>query len=311
MKLEQEVKGNSVKVIVSEHTHVILQLDDSCTDTRHRPYDEMTRNKFYGDKEYTWKYLVDLKKTSVYFSLSQNKCSTLYFQFKISHFQLVKMSADQYNEETEMCIFEYLKDKYGEKIHIPSHTEVSNVTKIRSQVSDCDFTIECAGKVSIPVHSLVLKTFWPYFKTLTDSDCVEVANKTLKLDFPESWVCNLVRYLYGETLKLNFDQLTGLMLLGELYQLPKLVGLVSCKLLSTPLDDLPLKDLVAGWQRAAQARHEVSKRLLAKSIIAKAKKSSKLVVEEEVISLCDEFTSQEALALFCDVISLVNLKVLD
>lgn len=47
-----------------------------------------------------------------------------------------------------------------------------------------------------------------------------MTDKCLELEYPSSWVQKLVSYIYGEPLELKFDELTGLMVLGELYQLP-------------------------------------------------------------------------------------------
>lgn len=169
------------------------------------------------------------------------------------------------------------------------------------ECSDTDFSI-CCEDVSIPVHSLVMKTFWPYFKSMSESDCSETAEKTLKLDSPASWVQKLVSYLYGEELELDFDEMTGLMKLGALYQLPELAEMTAKEILSVPKYSLGLEEVIAGWKRASEVGQQEVKKHLAMIIVGKHKSDKSELTG--FLEKYEGFETHEALELLYDTLSI-------
>lgn len=75
--------------------------------------------------------------------------------------------------------------------------------------------------------------------------------------------------------------------------------MTSQEILSKSRNELALKEIISGWQRAAQGNNEPVKR---------AKQKTHKDSKENIASLCEEFTADEALGLFFDTLELVSEK---
>ncbi|KAH3679381.1 hypothetical protein WICPIJ_008631 [Wickerhamomyces pijperi] len=78
----------------------------------------------------------------------------------------------------------------------------------------------------IPTHKLILQTRWPYLRTLISSGMVESQDNVLFLQEPITWLKALLEFVYTDKLPQHvvsdMDVLSGLLLLSNLYDLPKL-----------------------------------------------------------------------------------------
>lgn len=139
--------------------------------------------------------------------------------------------------------------------------------EVRLNTEAADFTIVCGDDVSIPVHTAILCTFWPFFKNMMSNDCDEKANKQLRLDFPASWVNQMILHIYSEESKMTFDEATGVLIASEMYLLPELNTEASRQLEDLVRKmELSLADLVTGWERSHKANNEKWSQRFAKMI---------------------------------------------
>lgn len=184
-----------------------------------------------------------------------------------------------------------------------------DVSKLRAQTAYYDFSIVCGDDHKIPVHSLVLKTYWPYFDSMMENDCQESSEKVLKLDYPKEWVEKLVSYVYGEVLDLTFDELTGLAYLGELYQLPEMVDMLAKEIMDIG-PDMSLEEVILAWKRTFPVKNQSLKSRLTRLAFVKNKEREKSQAEESegsISDLYDILTTQEAVGLFQATLSMTTL----
>lgn len=84
--------------------------------------------------------------------------------------------------------------------------------------------------IPIPTHKLILQARWPYVRTLVSSGMSESQTNVLFLQEPFIWLKALLEYIYTDDLpqdtKSNIDMLSGLLLISNLYDLPRLRPLV-------------------------------------------------------------------------------------
>lgn len=142
---------------------------------------------------------------------------------------------------------------------------------VRLNVDAADFTIICQDEVSIPVHTAILCTFWPFFKNMMSNDCIEKTTRQLRLDFPSSWVNQLIVHIYKEEPKMTFDEATGVLIASQMYLLPELTAEASRQLKGFVNDadadtNLSLEDLLTGWDRSVEANNAVWRRRFAMMI---------------------------------------------
>lgn len=146
-----------------------------------------------------------------------------------------------------------------------------DLSDVRKMTDDADFKINCNDGNSVPVHSLIMKTYWPFFRAMMEADSVEKKDMQLNLEFPSTWVEVLVSYLYGQPVEMDFEQATGVCVLGDMYQLPELAEMATEVVTTTPSGKLTLEEAISGWQNGHAARNEKVKTFLAKEIAQKKK----------------------------------------
>ncbi|KAG5368507.1 hypothetical protein CJU90_0712 [Yarrowia sp. C11] len=150
---------------------------------------------------------------------------------------------------------EYLSLKQAAEKQLEGKNQVSRelLGAIMQNTSVSDFSITCKDAVSIPVHTAVLFTFWPFFEKMWSNDCVEKTNRTLHLDFPSSWVKPLVAFVYKQKLSMTWEEATGVLTLANMYLLPGLEDVASQQIKSMVDTPISLEDLFTGWERSVEA----------------------------------------------------------
>lgn len=272
--------------------------------------------KYPGHVDISWKYTLSKDESLLLFKLGcATERSDKYFRYNVKDHKLEVILKDRYEKAVDELILEDLLEKHPffpkirttEKtlplVPPPKLKAKRDVSLVRAKTESCDFFIVCQNEISIPVHSLILTTYWPYFESMMSNDCLEKRDRVLTLDYPELWVQKLVSYLYGEELKLDFDEMTGLMVLGELYQLPDLVELMTGEILAVPDNTVSLSEVVSGWKRANEASNDKIRLHLARAIVSKRNEFS-----NDLSDLCELCTVQEAFALLKDTLALTEVK---
>lgn len=117
-----------------------------------------------------------------------------------------------------------------------------------------NYMIVCSDGVTIPVHSLVLKSVWPYFAKLTSSETAKIKEGAWAMPYGSAWVFPLIKYCYGELQTMNFEEATGAMILAQRYSLPELSQIVQRHILGSPLN---IETCLMGWKRAFEANNAV------------------------------------------------------
>lgn len=138
---------------------------------------------------------------------------------------------------------------------------------VRLNTEASDFAIICQDSISIPIHTAILCTFWPFFKNMMSNDCIEKTDRQLRLDFPSCWVNQMILHIYGEESKMTFGEATGVLIVSEMYRLPELTTEASRQLGDLVRDVEPsLAYLLTGWERSRKASNEVWRERFAKMI---------------------------------------------
>lgn len=282
---------------------------------RYSPYLNIWHNHqqsidYKGAENINWRYTLSKDESLLLVRLYSADVFTSHFNYNVKDHKLELTTEDLYHKAVDELVLEHLLKKhpgYG-SANVKSSTEKTSlkaqhdVSQVRRKTESCDFSIVCQNGVSILVHSLILSTYWPYYESMMENDCLEKTEKVLKLDYPEMWVQKLICYLYGEELELKYEEMTGLMLLGELYQLPELVELMTAEILAVSESSLSLLEVVSGWKRANEASNEKIRRHLARMVVLKRSE-----FKDELSELSELCTVQEALSLLADTLA-VDVK---
>lgn len=107
------------------------------------------------------------------------------------------------------------------KRNIPLLARKTGLSKLRAY-GEFDFAVVC-NDGTIPVHSLILSSQWPFFKAMRESHMEESQTRKLKLDFPVLWIEALIAYLYEELRPLEFEVAVGLLDVARMYHLPDIL----------------------------------------------------------------------------------------
>lgn len=200
----------------------------------------------------------------------------------------------------------YLEHLYGPKpIKAPPKRASHNLSEIRKMTDDADFHIECLDNVRIPVHSLVLKTYWPFFRTMMQNNCAESNEKVLELDYPADWIEAMVSFIYGQDVEMSFEQATGLIEVAEKYQLLELANMATEEIVGSPKDSITLEAALTGWKRAFKAQNDIVMTFLAGQIATKQSQFGQSDKEKAAFS---QLSTEEALGLYFDTLKISTLK---
>lgn len=162
------------------------------------------------------------------------------------------------------------QEKTKEKPPITTETspELFNQAQLNTDASD--FTIICKDEVSIPVHTAILSTFWPFFQNMMSNDCKEKTERTLRLDFPSDWISAMVAHIYQQPVKLTFEEATGALVLAEMYLLPDLEEEASQQIKTLVSDETTIEELIVGWTRSREADNGTMRQFFAQKIARKS-----------------------------------------
>lgn len=116
-----------------------------------------------------------------------------------------------------------------------------------------DFWLKSDDGESIEVHKTVLKPLWPFFAAALDSNMKEASENSIDLPFPKSAIEVAVRYLYGQPLKMEFDQAANLLVMAQMYDLPELLRLATARTKSGTLD---ARQAILLWKKSFEASNE-------------------------------------------------------
>lgn len=145
-----------------------------------------------------------------------------------------------------------------------------SLNQVRLNTDASDFTIICKDDISIPVHTAILSTFWPFFQNMMSNDCKEKTERTLHLDFPSNWVSPMVSHIYQQPVQLTLEEATGVLILAEMYLLPDLeveaVNLIK-RLVS---EETTIEDLILGWTHSREANNDTMRQFFAQKISKKS-----------------------------------------
>lgn len=173
--------------------------------------------------------------------------------------------------------------------------QTKGLSRVRAE-GNHDFSITCKAEDDsdsvIRVHSVILKSSWPFFKKMMESDMIEVSERTLAIPYPMLWVEAMISFLYGEHRELSFEEATGLMIIADIYDIPFLL-IQSMKRIKEEAMDL--SKTIFTWKRAFQAQNEAVMEYCGASIFKDMKSLPKA---QKIIQ---DFTQEEFLQLFKDM----------
>ncbi|KAI3405547.2 hypothetical protein KGF56_001565 [Candida oxycetoniae] len=160
----------------------------------------------------------------------------------------------------------------------------------------------------IPVHKSILIARWPHFCRMISSGMNETINDKVLIPDPYPGVRAMLYYLYSGELEdnehLSILDYSGLLILANLYELPKLKSLVLQKLytlfnqfkLSNDISEHSISTLLQLWKDLNLANESI---LLAKvigcikekwSVITRSKAFVHQLSKEDIVKLCQDST---------------------
>lgn len=145
---------------------------------------------------------------------------------------------------------------------------------VLNNTKESDFTIVCKDDKTIPVHSLILTTFWPFFAKMMSNECKEKTDKVLRLDYPAEWVQVLVAYIYKQPFEVSFEQSVGVAQLANQYMLPELEKEVFSRLEKMVSSETTVAELLQAWETSRQVGNDKMKVFFAKLIGPMVKKDN-------------------------------------
>ncbi|CDR38338.1 CYFA0S02e00496g1_1 [Cyberlindnera fabianii] len=107
----------------------------------------------------------------------------------------------------------------------------------------------------IPAHSIILLARWPHFRRMASSGMSETQTRTLFIPEPIDWICGLLEYLYTDNVSTkDINQVTGLLILSNVYDLP---GLRSLCIQCIYSQGFKIKNVLKIWSRAKLVGEDV------------------------------------------------------
>lgn len=212
----------------------------------------------------------------------------VYFQL-VNHFDGIS-SLERRCEEQEKKIQKLSKKIQEKRSYIDGLPK--NVLSSMRYVGPTDFAISCAqhDKV-IPVHRLVMSTYWPHFEAIT-----QPSDTNMTLNYDSEIVEAVVAFLYGQQLSVNYTQAIELLKLSGEYGLGYL-SKQAFKIVKSARSELNLEDCVGGWKNARTSQNTEAKMFFAHLI---AEKTKDCVNGRPVMRDFDGMTQDETLELLID-----------
>lgn len=154
-----------------------------------------------------------------------------------------------------------------------------------------DFWLKSNDGGTIDVHKTVLYPLWPFFAATVDSNMKESTNNSISLPFPTSTVEVLVRYLYGESLEMEFDDAANLLIMAQMYDLPELLSLAVSR---TKCGTMDARQALLLWKKSFEANNEEMR----SHSTAKIKLIMPNISDSKLL---DDLNREELVSLFMDV----------
>lgn len=136
----------------------------------------------------------------------------------------------------------------------PESTPAKGFRLLHRVPDSTNYMIVCSDGVTIPVHSLVLKSVWPYFAKLTSSEPAKMKEGAWAMPYGSKWVLPVIKYCYGELETMDFEEATGALILAQRYDLPELARIVQRHILGSPMN---IETCLLGWKRAFEGNNGV------------------------------------------------------
>ncbi|KAG5357929.1 hypothetical protein CJU89_4419 [Yarrowia sp. B02] len=212
---------------------------------------------------------------------------TTYFQL-VTHFDGL-FSLEKRAEEQEKKIAKLTK-KVQEKKSIIENLPTNVLASMRC-VGPTDFTICSRNKTIIPVHKIVMSTYWPHFSSIT-----EPGDRIMNVDYNTDIVEAMVAFLYGQELHVDYKQAIELLKLSGEYGLTFL-SKQAYKVVKASRKQLSLEDCVDGWKNARTSNHTEAKMFFARLL---AEKTKDCVNGRPIMRDFDGMTQDETLELLID-----------
>lgn len=168
---------------------------------------------------------------------------------------------------------------------------LNGLSQVRSK-GGFDFNLVTKDEDVVPVHSLILRSNWPFFDAMMESQMTESRDNRLEVPYPRSWVEAMVSYFYGEPFDVKFPEATGLLILSDVYDIPELQRLAITKIRAETLD---MHKCLAGWKNAFEAQNVDMRSYFATF----ARKNWETL--EESAEFLQQLTQQQAVELMLDV----------
>ncbi|CAG8590646.1 17244_t:CDS:1 [Funneliformis caledonium] len=144
---------------------------------------------------------------------------------------------------------------------IPPPTIGWDFAQLLNDVNTSDFTIKSNEEDSpvIHVHRIILLARWPHFGNMINSGMTESFNSTLTIPEPYDIVQAFISYLYTDIIEgqLLIDTVADLMVLGNMYLIPRLTSLCCARL----QENISIENVAKIYQSASVAgAHPLKKR---------------------------------------------------
>lgn len=195
------------------------------------------------------------------------------------------MNNDMYEfyKRSEMCDFEI--------IAVDSH----------ERPSPDHFGNSVEKSAPLKVHKMVLAARWPHFRRIISSGMSESQTGNLFIPEPISWVTKLIEYMYRDSIEgYNLDEITGLLVLANVYELPRLRKLCIEAISRT---DYNSSSAVMIWERGKMANEKIVARNAAYHCFAywgqivRSEEFHKLS-RQAILALCMEAPEKSAISDF-------------
>lgn len=193
-----------------------------------------------------------------------------------------------------ITFFNDIGKKTDQKEEEPPITKVqrTGLARIRTETPG-DFWLKGDDGESTEVHSIVLKPLWPFFAAAIDSRMIEAEENSIDLPFPTPTIDVAARYLYRQSLEMDFDEAAHLLVMAQMYDLPELLSLAVERAKKEPLD---AQKAILLWQKVFEARNEDMRGYSLVEI-----KQMKLEISDS--KLLEGLSREELLSLFVEVFS--------
>lgn len=153
-----------------------------------------------------------------------------------------------------------------------------------------DYTPDMEICPPIKVHRMVLAARWPHFQRILSSGMTEQQTSKLFISEPKSWVRRLIEYMYRDSIdECDMNETTGLMILANLYELPRLRKLCIEKV----THEISIDNAVMIWDRAVTANEKILRYTAVNYIlkhwgIVVRTRDFAILTRERMLMLCSE-----------------------